>query len=153
MMALPGFRLVRTVRIAQPVRSGVFRAPSRFASTSARPSNPVRTGLYTTLFVVSTGLFAVYYFDSRSAVHRYVLTPLLRHLVDAETGHKLAVKVLRSGLGPKDTQSDDEVLGFEVRETFYALFLSDLVARPSSGGDDFRTQSDWLPGLTRTGKL
>lgn len=132
-MALPGFRLARAVRIAQPVRSGVFRAPSRYASTSARPSNPVRTGLYTTLFVVSTGLFAVYYFDSRSAVHRYVLTPLLRRLVDAETGHKLAVKVLRSGLGPKDTQPDDEVLGFEVRGMFYALFLLTSLRGPALG--------------------
>ena len=152
-MDLLGLRLARTARIAQTVRSGIFHAPSRYASTSTRPSNPVRTGLYTTLFVVSTGLFAVYYFDSRSAAHRYVFTPLLRHLVDAETGHKIAVKVLRTGLAPKDTQADDEVLGFEVcrsrRTTGYYL---NTMARSSSGGDSFRTRSGLLQDSTRTEK-
>lgn len=117
MAVLPGFQLARSLRLAQTLRPATFRAPARNASTSTvRPANPVRTGLYTTLFLVSTGLFAVYYFDSRSAIHRYVFTPLLRHLFDAETGHQIAVKVLRSGLAPKDTQSDDETLSFEVRE-------------------------------------
>lgn len=65
--------------------------------------------------MLSTGLFAVYYFDARSAIHRYFLTPLLRYTLDAETGHKVAVELLRSGLGPKDPVSDDEKLAFEVR--------------------------------------
>ncbi|EKM50326.1 uncharacterized protein PHACADRAFT_264935 [Phanerochaete carnosa HHB-10118-sp] len=114
-MALPGFRLARGLRLVQPLRSATFRAPARSASTSTvRPANPVRTSLYATVLLVSTGLFAVYYFDSRSAIHRYVSTPLLRQLFDAETGHKIAVKVLRSGLAPKDTQQDDEALKFEL---------------------------------------
>lgn len=112
---MASLRLATRLHLPQIIRSGAFRQTHRNASTSAvRPENPLRTGLYTTLFVVSTGLFAAYYFDSRSAVHRYVFTPLLRHLVDAETGHKIAVKVLRSGLAPRDTQVDDEVLNFEV---------------------------------------
>lgn len=116
-MALPGFRLARGFRLTQTPRPATLRAPARNASTSTtRPANPARTGLYATALLVSTGLFAVYYFDSRSAIHRYVFTPLLRHLFDAETGHRIAVKVLRSGLAPKDTQPDDEVLGFEVRK-------------------------------------
>ncbi|KAK1225260.1 Dihydroorotate dehydrogenase (quinone), mitochondrial [Marasmius sp. AFHP31] len=85
-----------------------------FSRASPPPPNPVRTGLYATALVLSTGLFAVYYFDSRSALHRYVLTPILRHAFDAETGHKLAVKVLRSGLGPKDPVPDDEKLEAEI---------------------------------------
>lgn len=105
-------RLAQASRLGRTLRSGALRV--RHASTTT-PSSPLRTGLYTTLFVVGTGVFAAYYFDSRSAVHRYVFTPLLRHLVDAETGHKIAVKVLRSGLAPKDTQPDDQVLAFEVR--------------------------------------
>jgi len=64
--------------------------------------------------VLSTGLLAVYYFDARSAIHRYFLTPVLRYALDAETGHKVAVKVLRSGLGPRDPVPDDEKLKFEL---------------------------------------
>ena len=114
-MALPGLRLASRVRLAPSVGSSTFRQPFRNTSTSTkRTANGLRAGIYSTLFVVSAGLFAVYYFDSRSAIHRYVFTPLLRHLVDAETGQKFAVKVLRSGLAPKDTQPDDEVLAFQV---------------------------------------
>ncbi|KAK0187299.1 hypothetical protein F5146DRAFT_1105096 [Armillaria mellea] len=80
--------------------------PSRtlFTRSSPVPQSPVRTGLYATVFTISAGLFAVYYFDSRSAIHRYVLTPLL----------SLPCKVLRSGLGPKDVVADDERLKFEL---------------------------------------
>jgi dihydroorotate dehydrogenase len=67
--------------------------------------------------VLSTGLIAVYYFDARSAIHRYLITPALRYAFDAETGHKIAVKVLGSGLGPKDPVPDDEKLQSEVRQT------------------------------------
>ncbi|KAK7685102.1 hypothetical protein QCA50_011939 [Cerrena zonata] len=87
------------------------RAPQRFASTSASShSSPLRTGLYASVFAISTGLFAVYYFDSRSAIHRYVFTPAIRYALDPEAGHKFALKVLASGLAPRDTQEDDEIL-------------------------------------------
>ena len=99
-----------------------FRAATRqipfrrtlFTQTPQIRTSPLKTGIYTTAFVISAGLFAVYYFDARSAIHRYFFTPLLRHTLDAETGHKVAVKVLRSGFGPKDPVSDDETLQFEV---------------------------------------
>ncbi|KAF5331483.1 hypothetical protein D9758_015492 [Tetrapyrgos nigripes] len=86
---------------------------SLFTRSSPPPPSPLRTGVYATAFLLSTGLFAVYYFDARSAIHRYVLTPVLRYAFDAETGHQIAVKVLRSGLGPKDTVQDDEKLKIE----------------------------------------
>jgi dihydroorotate dehydrogenase len=122
-MALLGLRLVGRPHLPQAVRSNTLRAPFRNASTStARPASGLRTGIYSTLFVVSAGLFAVYYFDSRSAIHRYIFTPLLRNLVDAETSHNIAVKVLRSGLAPKDTQPDDDVLNFEVSGTFIHVY-------------------------------
>ncbi|EPQ56779.1 hypothetical protein GLOTRDRAFT_75640 [Gloeophyllum trabeum ATCC 11539] len=99
----------------RPNRLHLNSCPSvRSVQTTASQSNPLRTGLYATVFAVSTGLFAVYYFDSRSALHRYVLTPLLRYTVDPETGHKVAVQVLRSGLGPKDVVPDDERLRAEI---------------------------------------
>jgi dihydroorotate dehydrogenase len=91
---------------------------ARLASTnSPTPLNSLKKGLYTTVFVVSVGLFAVYYFDSRSAIHRWIITPTLRYAFDPETSHRLAVRALASGLGPRDTQVDDERLKSEVFAT------------------------------------
>ena len=95
----------------------VPRPQARFASTSASASSPATTfrrTVSTTVALVSGTLFAVYYFDSRSALHRYLVTPLLRYSLDPETSHKVAVKVLRSGLAPKDTGVDDARLSTEV---------------------------------------
>ncbi|KAJ4470450.1 Dihydroorotate dehydrogenase-domain-containing protein [Lentinula aciculospora] len=85
-----------------------------FTKATPAPRSPVVIGIYATALVLSTGLFAVYYFDARSALHRYVIMPVLRQTLDAETSHKIAVKVLRSGLGPKDPVSDDGKLMFEL---------------------------------------
>lgn len=110
------FRLLSGRQILSTRSTTLFsRATSRrYASSQPVISSPIRTGLYATAFVIATGAFAVYYFDSRSAIHRYFFTPLIRHALDPETGHKFAVKVLRSGLGPRDTQLDDERLRAEV---------------------------------------
>ncbi|KAF8909381.1 dihydroorotate dehydrogenase [Gymnopilus junonius] len=78
-----------------------------FTSSGSAESRPVRTAFVATAFIVSAGLFAVYYSDARSALHRYILTPFLRTVLDAETSHKVAVKTLRAGLGPKDPLEDD----------------------------------------------
>ncbi|EMD38719.1 hypothetical protein CERSUDRAFT_112449 [Gelatoporia subvermispora B] len=88
----------------------------RSASTTstAGSGSALKTGIYATVLVLSTGLFAAYYFDSRSALHRYVFTPLLRHTLDPEASHKFAVQVLRSGLAPRDVVQDDEVLRTEI---------------------------------------
>ena len=90
------------------------RAASTAASQSTAPSS-ARTALYASVFVVSTGLFAVYYLDCRAALHKYVVTPVIRHTLDPEAGHKLAVRVLSAGLAPRDPVPDDEVLKVEVR--------------------------------------
>ncbi|KAF8074995.1 dihydroorotate dehydrogenase [Lyophyllum atratum] len=104
--------LRRGPRLAAHLHS---RIPSLSRSISTHRYRPsFKTGLYATAFVLSTGLFAVYYFDARSALHRYILTPVLRHTLDAETGHKFAVKVLKSGLGPRDPCSDDGRLKSEL---------------------------------------
>ena len=88
----------------------------RAASTSTQqPARSLgRTAAYGSLFVFSTGLFAIYYFDCRAALHKYVVTPVIRHTLDAEAGHKLAVRVLSSGLAPRDPVPDDEILKVEV---------------------------------------
>ncbi|KAM5544298.1 hypothetical protein V8D89_001958 [Ganoderma adspersum] len=73
-----------------------------------------RTTAYASLFLVSTGLFAIYYFDFRAALHKYVVTPVIRHTLDAEAGHKLAVCVLGSRLAPRDPVADDDILKVEL---------------------------------------
>ncbi|KAJ3520506.1 hypothetical protein NM688_g9153 [Phlebia brevispora] len=114
---MAALRLAARSRLIQGLRTDVFRSAQRNASTSSvRPTNPLRTALYAGVFAVSTGLLAVYYFDSRSSIHRYVLTPLVRNLLDPEQGHQLAVKALRSGLAARDTQPDDELLKCELWE-------------------------------------
>ena len=72
--------------------------------------------------MISVGLFAVYYFDARSALHRYILTPLLRHTLDPETSHNVAVKVLGSGFAPRDPLPDDKRLRIQVGGTCYLFF-------------------------------
>jgi hypothetical protein len=90
-------------------------AAHRYASTAAHSrSSSWRTAAYVSLLAFSTGVVTVYYLDARSAVHRYVLTPVMRSVLNAEASHKFAVKVLRSGCGPKDPVPDDPRLGFEV---------------------------------------
>ncbi|OBZ65222.1 hypothetical protein A0H81_14695 [Grifola frondosa] len=95
----------------RPPHTFARRAASTTSQASSQGSNRrsliLATAAYASLFLASTGLFAVYYFDSRSAIHRYILTPVLRHTLDPETSHKLAVKVLASGLSPRDPLSDD----------------------------------------------
>ncbi|KAF8817543.1 hypothetical protein BYT27DRAFT_7199076 [Phlegmacium glaucopus] len=87
---------------------------SLFTASTQVKRTPIRTAVYTTAFVLSAGLLAVYYSDARSALHRYVLTPLLRNAFDPETGHKIAVKVLKSGLAPRDLTKDDKVLNCQI---------------------------------------
>lgn len=111
-------RAARTARIAQRVHG------QRYASTNAEiesnsATDSIKNIVYATTAVVGTTLFAIYYADSRSAVHRYVVPPLARTFLDAESGHKLALGVLRSGLGPRDQGRDDERLKVEVsKENF-----------------------------------
>ncbi|KAG6891550.1 hypothetical protein C0992_004408 [Termitomyces sp. T32_za158] len=122
----------------------VARLPSfsRPLST-ASPRSAVKTGIYATAFVVSAGVFAIYYFDARSALHRYILTPVLRHTLDAELGHKIAVKVLKSGLGPRDPCSDDSRLKSE--------FLGKQVSNPIGLAAGFDKDGEAIDGLFNLG--
>ena len=93
-----------------------LRHLSRSLSTSPQPtsSSSLRPALYATAFAASAALFAVYYLDARSALHEHLVNPILRNALDAETAHKFALKVLRSGLAPKDPLSDDDRLAVQV---------------------------------------
>lgn len=129
------FTLRRSTLRAGHAFRPIFQA--RLASTNPHaPQNSLKRGLYATVVAVSIGVFTVYYFDSRSALHRYIITPTLRYALDPEASHMLAVRVLASGLGPKDTQADDERLKSEVFAIPAALRASLNVARSALGNAD-----------------
>ncbi|RXW22129.1 hypothetical protein EST38_g3718 [Candolleomyces aberdarensis] len=99
-----------------PVPRYCISVPTRPASSQASSpaASNARTLLYAAVFTASAGLFTIYYLDSRSALHRYVLTPAIRGLFDAETGHKLAVKALKYGIAAKDQVEDDASIQGEI---------------------------------------
>ena len=99
-----------------------------FSSTSSPPSSRIRTTCYTAVLAVSAGFFATYYFDARSAIHRYVIMPILRHTCDTETGHRIAVKVLQNGLAPRDLIQDDDILRSEVEYILVRLIMCSLLS-------------------------
>jgi dihydroorotate dehydrogenase len=88
---------------------------SRTFTSTIEPTSPFRRAAYVTLFALSAGLGTVYYVDSRAAIHRYLIAPVIRNVLDPESGHKLAVSILESGLGPRDMLTDDERLKTEVK--------------------------------------
>ncbi|KIK90775.1 hypothetical protein PAXRUDRAFT_831404 [Paxillus rubicundulus Ve08.2h10] len=114
-----------------------------FASSSSSAAFPIRTAGYTVLFALSAGLFASYYLDARSSIHRYVLTPILRHTFDAESGHKIAVKVLRSGLAPRDPLKDDDAL----RSKVFGQYISNPVGLAAG----FDKDGEAIDGLLNLG--
>ena len=94
-------------------------------STSGNPLKSARTALSATVLLVSSTLVTFYYLDSRSALHRYGVMPLVRATMDPEDGHKFAVKVLASGFGPRDLVKDDsDKLGVDV--SIFGLFKLNL---------------------------
>jgi dihydroorotate dehydrogenase len=88
---------------------------SRSFASAIESASPFRRAAYLTLFALTASLGTVYYFDSRAAIHRYLVAPVIRHALDPESSHKLAVSVLESGLGPRDMLTDDGRLKTEVK--------------------------------------
>ena len=129
-----------------------LRHLSRSLSTSPQSSSSgsVRRTLYAATFAASAGLFAVYYLDARSALHEHIVNPILRNALDAETAHKLALKVLRSGFAPKDPLADDDRLAVHVCRV--SSQRVNILNHFSFGVKNCQTLSDWLPALTRMGK-
>lgn len=104
----------RQLQLPQRPQLSSYLAPSsRNASSTA--SSPKSSNLLRNLgLFVSAVVLTTYYLDSRSAIHRYVIPPLLRAGLDAETAHRLAVNALASGLAPRDMLEDDEKLATEL---------------------------------------
>jgi dihydroorotate dehydrogenase len=76
--------------------------------------------LSTTILLGGTAALVAYYYDSRSALHEHVAMPLIRLFADAETGHKLAVRLLAgpSWVRPRDRGVDGDELQAEVSTAF-----------------------------------
>ncbi|KAJ3167043.1 Dihydroorotate dehydrogenase (quinone), mitochondrial [Geranomyces variabilis] len=55
-------------------------------------------------------MFALYASDTRAGVHRAIVMPVMRALLDAEEAHKLAIQLGRLGLVPQERVADDPVL-------------------------------------------
>jgi hypothetical protein len=123
---------------------------SRSFTSSIEPDSPLRRAAYVTLFALTASFGAVYYFDSRAAIHRYLITPVIRHVLDPESSHKLAVSVLASGWGPRDMLTDDERLKTEVKcvYTSYSNAIDPFIL--SSGVKHCQTPSVSPQGLTKT---
>ncbi|EMG49600.1 URA9 Dihydroorotate dehydrogenase [Candida maltosa Xu316] len=91
-----------------------------FKSSSKQP---LKSSFVPSPIVWATGLALAavggyYALDSRSAIHEYVLCPIIRTFTDGEQGHKLGIFFMKYGLAPrlmdegKNDQSD--VLGVKV---------------------------------------
>ncbi|KIM33663.1 hypothetical protein M408DRAFT_14299 [Serendipita vermifera MAFF 305830] len=131
----PSARVVRLARTRQ-YATGTQEIESSLGTS-------IRTALYATGFVVGATAFAVYYADSRSAIHRYVIPPLSRTLFDGETAHKFALRALSSGLSPRDQGTDDERLRVELWE--------DVLANPVGLAAGFDKDGEAIDGLFNLG--
>ncbi|KAH7327599.1 hypothetical protein B0J17DRAFT_620262 [Rhizoctonia solani] len=95
---------------------------TRFASTSSETpvvvAQPINSGIGSALkasaLVLGTGLFIAYYYDSRSAIHRWVVPPLMRATLDPEDAHRLALRVLGTRFTPTDHGVNDQVLKYKL---------------------------------------
>jgi dihydroorotate dehydrogenase len=108
----------RIIRLPLPFRSFTSSA---YATES---TSTFRRAAYGTLFALTAAVGVVYYVDSRAAIHRYLITPLIRNALDPESAHKLAVSVLENGLGPRDMLADDERLETEVKAYLYPCTIN-----------------------------
>ena len=97
--------------LRQPLQNTSIRHASRYANRSLP-----RRFISTTILLGGTAALVAYYYDSRSALHEHVAMPLIRLVADAETGHKLSIKLLGapSWMRPRDRGVDGEELQAEV---------------------------------------
>jgi dihydroorotate dehydrogenase len=99
--------------LRQPLQNTSIRHASRYANRSLP-----RRFVSTTILLGGTAALVAYYYDSRSALHEHIAMPLIRMVADAETGHKMSIKLLGapSWMRPRDRGVDGEELQAEVRD-------------------------------------
>lgn len=103
---------------SSPLVAGAVPAQAgrRNLFTRAPPTPLARTKqLIYLVFAIAAGTLGIaYYADSRSAIHRWIAVPALKAFLDPESAQKLAVKMLETGLAPRDLVDDDAVLETEL---------------------------------------
>jgi hypothetical protein len=141
--------VVRPTRIIRPPLSCCSFTSSAYAT---EPTSTFHRAAYGTLFALTAAVGVVYYVDSRAAIHRYLITPLIRNALDPESAHKLAVSVLENGLGPRDMLPDDERLETEVKGFPLPCLIPkiDPMTIFSSGVERYQTPSVSQLGSTKT---
>ncbi|EIW68161.1 hypothetical protein TREMEDRAFT_32541, partial [Tremella mesenterica DSM 1558] len=84
-------------------------------STRHASSSVPRRFISTTLLLGTSVALVAYYYDSRSLMHEHVMMPLAR-LIDPETGHKLAIRLLSlpKWARPRDMGVDGKELEAEI---------------------------------------
>jgi dihydroorotate dehydrogenase len=142
--------VVRPSRIIRVIRPPPLSFRSFTSAYAPEPTSTFRRAAYGTLFALSAAVGVVYYVDSRAAIHRYLITPLIRNALDPESAHMLAVSVLENGLGPRDMLPDDERLETEVKGHQCRALYTDAFIVFSSGIERYQTPSVSQLGLTKT---
>ncbi|KAL7749858.1 Dihydroorotate dehydrogenase (quinone), mitochondrial [Sorochytrium milnesiophthora] len=107
-------RVVATSLRGQQARYAARRAFATGTQSAPGWTASVRPFITTTSLLVGAGFFTLYMFDARAGIHSLVTMPLLRATIEPEEAHKLAVKLAKWGLVPKDRQADDPALQVEI---------------------------------------
>ena len=116
---------------------------SLFSRAPPSPLTRVRQLTYLLLTLAGGTLAVAYYLDSRSAIHRWVAIPILKATTDPETAQKLAIKMLESGLAPRDLGTDDPVLKTEL--------FGKPISNPIGLAAGFDKQAQGIDGLLNLG--
>ncbi|SNX85021.1 related to dihydroorotate dehydrogenase, mitochondrial precursor [Melanopsichium pennsylvanicum] len=85
-----------------------------FTRSSPTPLARTKQFIYLVFALAAGTLGVAYYADSRSAIHRWIAIPALKAFADPESAQKLAIKMLETGLAPRDLVDDDAVLQTEL---------------------------------------
>ncbi|KAK9895203.1 hypothetical protein P389DRAFT_154019 [Cystobasidium minutum MCA 4210] len=102
---------------AAATRAALRQSQRRTLFTRKTPAQRFKYRAWTAAGLVLGGLLAVYAYDSSAGIHRWLVIPLLHAWTkdDPEESHKIAIKVLASGLSPVDIKADQEdILGFDL---------------------------------------
>lgn len=107
------------------MKSSIFRTFSKRFSTWRYHSKlkssviPLPVSLGVGIFGISAATY--YVLDARAGFHEFVLCPLMRTLLDAETAHKLGIQLMKYGIAPslshnelKKEKSLESLLGVDV---------------------------------------
>lgn len=118
-------------------------ARTLFTRTPPTPLARTKQLVYLVLALAAGTLGVAYYADSRSAIHRWVAIPALKAFADPESAQKLAIKMLETGLAPRDMVDDDAVLETEL--------FGRTLSNPIGLAAGFDKQAEAIDGLLDLG--